>query len=87
MTRLIQASRRHPWRWGALLVLGALALVLASSLMSRGDVTAQPAEPQQGQQSGDIAPAHLTPFQTFSANNDRGTRVVVSTHGNVVEFN
>jgi hypothetical protein len=64
-----------------------VAVVLASSLMSTGDVTAQPDGPQQGQPPSDIAPASLTPFQTFSANNDRGTRVVVSTHGNVIEFN
>ena len=88
MPKLIQAVRRHPRRWGALLVLSGAALVLAGSLISTRDVTAQPGEPQQGQQPPpDIAPASLTPFQTFSSNADRGTRVVVSTHGNVIEFN
>jgi hypothetical protein len=88
MTKLIQATRRHPRRWGVLLALGALALVLAGSLISTRDVTAQPDGPQ-GQQAppSDITPASVTPFQTFSTNTDLGTRVVVSTHGNVIEFN
>jgi len=32
MTKLIQAVRRHPRRWGALLVLSGAALVLAGSV-------------------------------------------------------
>ena len=88
MAKLIQATRRRPLRWGVLLVLGALALVLASSVISTGGVRAQPDAPASNQPPApDIAPASLTPFQTFSANADLGTRVVVSTHGNVVEFN
>jgi hypothetical protein len=88
MAKLIQATRGHPRRWGVLLVLGALALVLASSVISTGGVRAQPDEPASNQPPApDIAPASLTPFQTFSANADLGTRVVVSTHGNVIEFN
>jgi hypothetical protein len=88
MAKLIQAIRRHPRRWGVLLVLGALALVLASSVISTGGVRAQPDAPASNQPPPpDIAPASLTPFQTFSSNADRGTRVVVSTHGNVIEFN
>ena len=88
MPKLIQAARGHPRRWGALLVLGALALVLASSVISTGGVRAQPdAPPSQQPPPPDIAPAGLTPFQTFSSNVDGGTRVVVSMHGNVVEFN